>query len=134
MKITNENWLSIVKKEFPKIYEHQDHDTIYLFLFDFLEAVVTAHVEKNINFLEKAYSFAEKCYLSKDKYIWNAISVAFYEHMTDDPATFYDCLNYIPEYIIKNCVLPLTKASRPTNFKKFQSAAKSKFPKMEVTE
>jgi len=68
--------------ESRKELEHPD-STIYDVFIDLLPAVVYAHKEKNMARLALIYDFAEWCYSQKEKELWNAAGVGFYEHLGD---------------------------------------------------
>ena len=71
-----------LKKEFGR-----DKATIYEVFSEMISAAVKAHLEKDKEKLQKIYGFAEWCFQQKDKDLWNAAGVAFYEHLGDHEAT-----------------------------------------------
>jgi hypothetical protein len=68
--------------ESRKELEHPD-STIYDVFIDLLPAVVSAHKEENMTRLALIYDFAEWCFSQKEKELWNAAGVGFYEHLGD---------------------------------------------------
>ena len=105
------------------MYNHEEYETFYLFLFDFSLAIDDANRTKNYKLIKKIHKFSEKSYRSKSYYISNAISVSFYEHISDHAHMEYE-LKLIPKDIIKNCVIPLTKLVRSKNYKILMTAIK----------
>lgn len=59
------------------------HASIYIVFSDLLSAAVNFHKINNIDRLQKIYDFAEWCFRQKDKDLWNAAGVSFYEHLGD---------------------------------------------------
>ena len=117
------NWRNYAKKILPEIYDQREHETFYLFIFDFSLAIDKAYEKKDYELIKKIFKFAEKCCKSKSWYISNAIDVSFYEHITDHTHMEFE-LKFIPKDIIKNEVIPLTKWMRPKNYKKLMSVIK----------
>lgn len=72
-----------LKKEFedPEL-------TIYSVFMELLPLTREAHKVNNTDKLKKIYDFAEWCHKQKDKNIWNAVGVSFYEHLADYNETF----------------------------------------------
>lgn len=113
--ISSLNWTKYVKKIFPKIYNKKEHETFYSFLFDLDMLLDKKYSKKDTNFIKKVHKFAEMCYRSKSYYISNAISVSFYEHLTNFPISVSD-LALIPKDILNDAVIPLTKLMKPQNY------------------
>lgn len=65
----------------------QPTTSIYDVFVEILAALVDAHREKDNTKLQKIYAFAEWCHEQKEKDIWNAAAVSFYEHLGDDEET-----------------------------------------------
>ena len=59
------------------------HASIYLVFSELLSAAINFHKINNIDRLQKIYDFAEWCFRQKEKDLWNAAGVAFYEHLGD---------------------------------------------------
>jgi hypothetical protein len=72
--------------------------SIYKVFFEMLPAVVNAHKENDRLKLKKIYDFAEWCFQQKENDLWNAASVAFYEHLGDDEET----LKEFPKWVKPN--------------------------------
>jgi len=69
-------------------HEFQDKDaTPYTVFFELLPRCRQAHREGNDAELHKIYGYAEWCYRQKQKELWNAAGVSFYEHLGDSPET-----------------------------------------------
>src|SRR5437870_2803281 len=60
--------------------------SIYQLFFDLLPDAEQAHQENNIDLLKRIYKFAEWCWKQKRRApdIYNAVIVAFYEHLVDE--------------------------------------------------
>jgi hypothetical protein len=117
------NWRRYAKKSLSEIYNERDHNTFYLFLFEFLHKVDEAYKQKNLNLIKKIFKFAEKCIKSKSWYISNAVAVSFYEHITEHPNMEAN-LKLISKDIILNEVVPLIKYYRESNYKRLISTLK----------
>lgn len=117
------NWQKYAKKSLSELYDKREHESFYLFVFDFFIAIDKACERKDFKLIKRIFKFAEKCCKSKSYYISNAISVSFYENITDHPNIEHN-LKLIPRDIIKNSVIPLTKWIRPKNYKKLMLAIK----------
>ncbi|MDB5210739.1 MAG: hypothetical protein JWQ30_1566 [Sediminibacterium sp.] len=61
--------------------------SIYLVFSELLPVTIEAHNENNTERLQKIYGFAEWCFGQKEKDLWNAAGVSFYEHLADDQVT-----------------------------------------------
>lgn len=83
-----------LKKEFedPEL-------TIYSVFMELLPLTREAHKVNNTDKLKKIYDFAEWCHKQKDKNIWNAVGVSFYEHLADYNETFNEFTYWIKKEI-----------------------------------
>jgi hypothetical protein len=70
--------LPALRKEFE-----QPATSIYDVFIEMLPAVVKAHKDKDNITLRMIYDFAEWCFQQKEKDLWNAAGVVFYEHLGD---------------------------------------------------
>lgn len=68
--------------ESKKDIEHPDMSIYEVFSY-MLTALVEAHKNNNIEQLRLIYDYAEWCHRQKEKDLWNAAGVAFYEHLGD---------------------------------------------------
>jgi hypothetical protein len=82
-----------LKKEF----EHPDN-SIYNVFSEMLSALVIAYKEQDNEKINRIYSFAEWCLNQKEKDLWNAAGVAFYEHLGDHQET----LTELPKWVKPN--------------------------------
>jgi hypothetical protein len=57
--------------------------------------------KNNLRRLEQIYEFAEWCYRQKEKDLWNAAAVAFYEHLGDKKETSESISNWVKPDIYK---------------------------------
>jgi hypothetical protein len=78
------------KKEFE-----QPGTSIYDVFIELWAILIKAHRENDKPRLQQLYGFAEWCLGQKEKELWNAAGVAFYEHLGDDKET----LEAIPQWI-----------------------------------
>jgi hypothetical protein len=62
-------------------------ESIYLVFSALLSAAIGFHKTNNFDRLQKIYDFAEWCLRQKDKQLWNAAGVSFYEHLGDQAET-----------------------------------------------
>jgi glutaredoxin len=80
--------------------EFQETDlTPYTVFNELLVILEQAHLEKDNERLTKIYSFAAWCHKQKDKKLWNAVGVSFYEHLTDKEETYQQFTNWITKDI-----------------------------------
>jgi hypothetical protein len=82
-----------LKKEF----EHPDN-SIYNVFSEMLSALVIAYKEQDNEKINRIYGFAEWCLNQKEKDLWNAAGVAFYEHLGDHQET----LKEFPKWVKPN--------------------------------
>lgn len=82
--------------------EFEDPDTsIYDVFIELMPFVVEAHRQKDKDRLERIYGFAEWCFRQKQKDLWNAAGVAFYEHLGDYPETLSGMVQWVKKEIYK---------------------------------
>lgn len=68
--------------------EFEDPETSVYGVFSvMLSAVQEAHTENNVVKLKNIYDYAEWCFGQKEKDLWNAAGVSFYEHLGDREET-----------------------------------------------
>ncbi|MFN8259267.1 MAG: hypothetical protein U0W24_26500 [Bacteroidales bacterium] len=80
--------------------EFEAHDlTPYTVFMELLPITRKAHKEKDYNRLKKIYDFAEWCHKQKDKNLWNAVGVTFYEHLADTDETYLQITKWIKKEI-----------------------------------
>jgi hypothetical protein len=103
----NKNQMSVWKQkaiaclpEFKEDLEKPD-STIYDVFLDLLPAVVSAHKENNVARLALMYDFAEWCFRQKEKELWNAAGVGFYEHLGDHIETWEAMAQWVKYDIYK---------------------------------
>ncbi|CAN5830849.1 hypothetical protein BH10BAC2_BH10BAC2_21690 [soil metagenome] len=76
--------------------EFEDKEiSIYTVFTELLPATVEAHKTNNTEQLKKCYDFAEWCFRQKEKDLWNAAGVSFYEHLGD----YEETLHAMPRWI-----------------------------------
>ncbi len=80
--------------DFIKEFEKPDAN-IYSVFFELLPATRDAHCKNDREKLKKFYDFAEWCFRQKEKELWNAAGVAFYEHLGDYDETFLAMPNWV---------------------------------------
>lgn len=82
-----------LKREFER-----QETSIYSVFFEMLPALVEAHKGKDTLKIARIYDFAEWCFHQKEKDLWNAAGVAFYEHLGD----YKETLKEFPQWIKPN--------------------------------
>jgi hypothetical protein len=72
-----------------KFQNSRDYFSVYMIFFDLLPLAVSAHQSLNEDLLQRIYKYAEWCWTQKDKSsdTYNAVCVAFYEHLVDEEIT-----------------------------------------------
>jgi len=60
--------------------------SVYQLFFDMLPMAQAAHQAQNRDLLERIYQYAEWCWKQKNRAddVYNAVCVAFYEHLVDE--------------------------------------------------
>ena len=62
--------------------------SLYTAMSCLLTATEEAHKHQDTSKLKQYYGFAEWCFRQKEKDLWNAVAVSFYEHLGDSEDTF----------------------------------------------
>ncbi|SFM61997.1 hypothetical protein SAMN05428949_0198 [Chitinophaga sp. YR627] len=80
--------------------ELQDPGTsIYGAFIDLLAATKIAHQQKDTAKLKSCYAFAEWCFSQREKDLWNAAGVSFYEHLGDHAITLQEMPRWVKRSI-----------------------------------
>ena len=107
-------WRKVALEFFPdrRFQNSRDYFSVYMIWFDLLSSTVSAHELNDTDTLQKIYKYAEWCWTLKGKSseTYNAVCVAFYEHLVDEEVT----CEAIPVWI------------KPEIFKDLQSLFKSR--------
>jgi len=69
--------------------------TIYGVFTELRARCQQAHIDGNEGELRKIYGFAAWCASQKEKDLWNAAGVSFYEHLADSPNTLADLTKWV---------------------------------------
>ena len=98
-------WRRIALAHFPELRpEIQDRRyTIYGLFADLLTMVREDHDADNTARLRHIYAFAAWCSTQRNKDIWNAAGVSFYEHLFDRRTDWQRVLPWVSEEVIRNC-------------------------------
>jgi hypothetical protein len=72
---------------------------IYIVFGYMLAALRIAHSNNDNEKLKKIYAFAAWCFKQKEKHLWNASGVAFYEHLGDHQVTLDQIHNWVSKEI-----------------------------------
>lgn len=90
---------------FPELHRNLNERrySIYLLYFDLLPLVRDAHDSADEETLRRSYSFAEWCFDQRDKNLWNAVAVAFYEHLFDSRRHWSEVIPRLSERVITEC-------------------------------
>jgi hypothetical protein len=73
--------------------------SIYAAFREILGVLPLAHLNNDHERLKKIYAFAEWCFRQKEKDLWNAAGVSFYEHLGDHEAVFEQMHNWVSREI-----------------------------------
>jgi hypothetical protein len=84
--------------ELKRKFESSDL-TPYTVFMELLPITRQAHIDKDHKQLQKIYDYAEWCYKQKEKKLWNAVGVSFYEHLCDYEETFSGFTNWVKKEI-----------------------------------
>ena len=84
-------WRKVALEFFPdrRFQNSRDYFSVYMIWFDLLPSTVSAHELNDTDTLQKVYKYAEWCWTQKGKSseTYNAVCVAFYEHLVDEEVT-----------------------------------------------
>jgi hypothetical protein len=84
-------WRRIALEIFPEhnFQNSRDYFSVYMILFELLPLVRNAHESHDEDLLQRIYKYAEWCWTQKGKSseTYNAVCVAFYEHLVDEKVT-----------------------------------------------
>ena len=69
-----------------KIEFEDPRNSVYTVFAYLLSALNTAQEQKNTERIKKIFAFAEWCFRQKQKDLWNAAGVSFYEHLDTEEA------------------------------------------------
>jgi hypothetical protein len=86
--------------ELRKDFENPE-TSIYGVFFEMLPALVEAHKQNDTDRLQNIYDYAEWCFKRKEKDLWNAAGIAFYEHLADYEETRYEIPKWVKYEIYK---------------------------------
>lgn len=80
----------------------QPDATIYSVFTELMPALVEAHRQNNKERLRLIYDFAAWCHGQKEKDLWNAAGVSFYEHLCDHDETRFAMVHWVDKIIYEN--------------------------------
>ena len=69
---------------------------------EMLPAAIQAHKVNDTAMLQNIYGFAEWCFRQKEKELWNAAGVVFYEHLGDYEETSKELSRWVKRDIYKD--------------------------------
>ena len=99
----------------------QPDSNIYTVFIEMKPILVQAHQNKDRERLKKLYSFAEWCFSQKEKELWNAAGVAFYEHLGDYPETLRDFTQWVKPVFYKDIRALLEMRMLPEDLKRLDN-------------
>jgi hypothetical protein len=102
---------------------------IYTVFFELRPATIEAHKKNDIISLKRFYDFAEWCFKQKEKELWNAAGVAFYEHMGEAPESRTAMPDWVKPEIYKEIRGLLKLFMNLEDLHKLDNSYKAKFPK-----
>lgn len=76
--------------------------TLITFGWHMVEVVRCAHAEGDIATLRRIYGYALWCHRQRAPALWNAVGVAFYEHLLDRPADWRAVLAWLAPEVIES--------------------------------
>ncbi|WP_282608291.1 hypothetical protein [Pelagibius sp. Alg239-R121] len=79
-------WRHLAKALLPELYDKERPETLYFLFFDLNPLADKALKSGDTDQLARIYAFTEWCFCHKERYIWNAAGVGFYENLFDRDA------------------------------------------------
>ena len=76
-------WKRKLFELFPDLRQEFQDESIYMVFSELTQRCHEAHEWSDTEELLKIYGYAEWCFRQRDKELWNAASVSFYEHLGD---------------------------------------------------
>ena len=90
-------WRQLAQSLLPEVYGEERPDSLYAF-FSLLRHRGYAALRANEGDLTvRVHAFADWCARHREKYIWNAAGVGFYEHLFDGDATIEDIAPWLSQ-------------------------------------
>ncbi len=80
-------WKRKLFELFPDLRQEYQADSIYTVFSELTQRCHEAHERSDAEELRKIYGYAEWCFRQRDKDLWNAAGVSFYEHLGDSHLT-----------------------------------------------
>jgi hypothetical protein len=116
-------WREKARQLFPALHEDLEEESynIYSLFLDLLPMAQEAHDSEDPQLLRRIYTFAEWCYSQKDKDLWNAAGVAFYEHLFDDSKHWESAIAWLSKEVIEGCWTLWEFRLSPEEFAKLKS-------------
>ena len=98
-----ELWRTKLIESFPELRAEWEssNETIYTVFMELNAKCHEAHDRGDQATLSKIYDFAAWCSRQKEKDIWNAAGVSFYEHVIDNPIALKEIPRWIPPDIFR---------------------------------
>ena len=97
MSIWRQKAISIAP-ELRKDFQKSDLSP-YLVFSELLSLLEQALNNNDKDRVQKIYEYAEWCFSQKDKKLWNAAGVSFYEHLGDNEIVFSQFTQYVKKNI-----------------------------------
>lgn len=91
--------------------------TVNTLFFELLPATVQAHKKNDEDKLKRYYQFAEWCLNHKEKELWNAAGVSFYEHLGDQEESRKGMVNWVSRDVYYDIRLLLEQRMDEADFK-----------------
>jgi hypothetical protein len=103
-----ELWRTKLIENFPNLHTEWENpdETIYTVFMELNAKCQDAHDQGDQMVLSKIYDFAAWCSRQKEKELWNAAGVSFYEHIIDQPIALKEIPRWIPPDVFHK-ILPL---------------------------
>ena len=131
-------WRRKAIEAFPELRkDFEDPDTsIYDVLMELLHFAKEAHSKNDRETLVKVYQYTSWCARQKEKILWNAAGVGFYEHLVDNDMTLAGIPEWVPSDIFDETkglmALMLKDADKYAELvRAYNKRNKTKFPTIE---
>ena len=124
-------WRKIAIECLPeqKQYFEDPNTSIYTVFNEILLATRQAHKSNDIAQLKKFYDFAEWCLNQKDKDLWNAAGVSFYEHLGQQPESLKAMPDWVKPEIYKSVKGLLELFISKEDMERLDNSYRNRFPK-----
>ncbi len=107
--------------------DEEDANTYTLF-FELLPRCLEAHKRGDKAELEKIYGYADWCFSQPEEALWNAVGVAFYEHLVDEPLSREQIPDWLSPEVFAGVVSLFEWRMEPAEFELLKARYSSLHP------